>query len=535
MKNIMVVDNDRNFLKLMKRMLEKEGHQVAMAEDGLQALDLLKTYTPDIIFVDLIMPNIDGRSFCRIIRNIKNLDHAKIIILSGIASEERIDFGRWGVNACIAKGPFDETAKHILKVIHQLDISAKQILTEEMIGADMLYPRGVIEELLISKRHFENIVENMSEGVIEINADGRIVYANPSVFSLLNLPDHKLFGSSFIDLFLGNDRNRVDNLLKRKSNRTQKISEDAPLSLSEHLVTSEFLPFKEFGFTGIIIKDVTATKRIEEKLTMAKEEAEKANSSKSNFLANMSHEIRTPLNHIIGFTEMLADRKFGDINETQHEYLCDILESSKHLLSLVNDILDLSKLDAGKMKLEPKTIKLKELLENSFLVVQEMRLKHGIELLLDIKEAPETIYADDRKLKQILYNLLSNAIKFTPDGGKVNLTAKTIERTVRPGQRKDDAKDLKIVIEKRGDTGDKDRMTCVEISVSDTGIGVAPEDQERIFNYFEQVDGPLLHGSHGTGLGLALTKNLVKRHGGIIWVESEGKNKGSKFCFVIPV
>jgi len=152
------------------------------------------------------------------------------------------------------------------------------------------------------------------------------------------------------------------------------------------------------------------------KLAMAKKAADSANRAKSEFLANMSHELRTPLNHIIGFTELVVDKNFGELNEVQEEYLNDTLKSSKHLLSLINDILDLTKVEARKLELEPSDVDLRTLLENSLTMIQEKALKHGIKLLIDMDGIPETIRADERELNQIMYNLLSNAVKFTPEG-----------------------------------------------------------------------------------------------------------------------
>jgi len=157
------------------------------------------------------------------------------------------------------------------------------------------------------------------------------------------------------------------------------------------------------------------------KLIEAKKEAEKANKTKSEFLANMSHELRTPLNHILGFTELLLDKNLGELNASQEEYLGDVHQSSKHLLSLINDILDLAKVEAGKLELRPSGFNLRILLENSLLMIKEKALKHGINLSHHINGIPDTITADERKLKQIIYNLLSNAVKFTPDGGEIRL------------------------------------------------------------------------------------------------------------------
>jgi signal transduction histidine kinase len=247
---------------------------------------------------------------------------------------------------------------------------------------------------------------------------------------------------------------------------------------------------------------------------------------KSEFLANMSHEFRTPLNHIIGFTEIVVDKKYGDLNDKQEKYLENVLQSSQHLLSLINDILDLSKVEAGKLTLELTDVNVKSLLQNSMIMIKEKAIKHGLQLLLNTDTIPETIRADDRKLKQILYNLLSNAVKFTPDGGKINLSAEKIKRyeLELPEMTRPTARNLPDATD-----------NFIKVTVSDTGIGIEPENLIRIFNPFDQVENDAGRKYQGTGLGLSLSKNLVELHGGIIWAESEGENQGSKFSFVIPM
>ncbi len=245
-------------------------------------------------------------------------------------------------------------------------------------------------------------------------------------------------------------------------------------------------------------------------LERKKEAAEAANKAKSEFLATMSHELRTPLNHIIGFTELVADRHFGPLNETQADYLQDVLQSSQHLLELINDVLDLSKVEAGKMMIVPTDLVLEEVLQGSLTMVREKSLRRGIRLDLDLSGAPSGIRADQRKFKQILYNLLANAVKFTPDGGRVSLAAAMIP-------------------------SNNGAPPLLEVSVQDTGIGMAPEDLERVFKTFEQVESSAARQFDGTGLGLALSRSLVELHGGRIWAESEGPNRGSRFAFTLPV
>ena len=233
------------------------------------------------------------------------------------------------------------------------------------------------------------------------------------------------------------------------------------------------------------------------------QQLEIASQHKSQFLANMSHELRTPLNAIIGFSEVLMEKMFGELNERQEEYLNDIFTSGKHLLNLINDILDLSKIEAGKMELEPSSVNLRELLEGSLVVVKERALAHGISLSLDMSDDIDTLIADERKVKQIVFNLLSNAVKFTPDKGKVGIKA-----------RQDDG--------------------AVEIAVWDTGMGIAAEDQQRVFEEFQQVGETLTGKPEGTGLGLALTRRLVELHGGTIRLEST-PGEGSIFTFTLPM
>ena len=265
-------------------------------------------------------------------------------------------------------------------------------------------------------------------------------------------------------------------------------------------------------------QEVDVRKKVENELIIAKEYAEHSSRAKSEFLANMSHELRTPLNHIIGFTEMVLDRNFGDLTAEQEEYLTDVHSSSKHLLSLINDILDLSKVEAGKLEFNPSLVNIRDILTNSLVMIKEKALKHGIKISTDLDGIPESLNADERKLKQILYNLLSNAVKFTPEKGSIWLSAR---RICNGGKQ----------IHDFTNSANSD----LQISVEDNGIGLKKEDVERIFEPFEQVESSANRRFQGTGLGLSLTKSLVELHGGKIWAESEGEGMGTSFIFRIPV
>jgi signal transduction histidine kinase len=268
-------------------------------------------------------------------------------------------------------------------------------------------------------------------------------------------------------------------------------------------------------------REIEEKQRKEKALQQAKAVAEQASRAKSEFLANMSHELRTPLNHIIGFTDLVLSRSFGELTAEQEEFLKDVLGSSRHLLSLINDVLDLAKVEAGKMQLELSAVPIRELLENSLVMVKEKSLKQAIRLSVELDGLPELVQIDERKLKQVVYNLLSNAVKFTPAGGEVRLGAKVME-----------ASEL-LHLPAAGDGNGHTRW--LSVWVSDTGIGMQEKDLERIFNPFEQVEGSTSRKYQGTGLGLALTRRMVELHGGAIWAESGGAEKGSTFRLAIPL
>jgi signal transduction histidine kinase len=262
----------------------------------------------------------------------------------------------------------------------------------------------------------------------------------------------------------------------------------------------EIALLKTFADQAVIaIENVRLFNEIQDK----SRQLEIANQHKSDFLANMSHELRTPLNAIIGFSEVLIEKMFGELNEKQADYLNDIHSSGKHLLSLINDILDLSKIEAGRMELDVAEFDLRSALENAMTLVKERAQRNGISLSLEVDPSLGMFRGDERKFKQILLNLLSNAVKFTSEGGKVGVAA-------RPG------------------------AAAVEFSVTDTGVGIAAEDLAVVFEEFKQVGRDYTRKAEGTGLGLALTKRFVELHGGTIRLASE-PGKGSTFTFTIPL
>ncbi len=303
------------------------------------------------------------------------------------------------------------------------------------------------------------------------------------------LRDRRYLLESFIDI---SERKR----LEAASQRTNEALNQRSAKLEQnHVLMLSMLDDLE--------KSRAALQQANERTKQLAAAAEAANRAKSEFLAAMSHELRTPLNAIIGFSEILRDGTFGELNAKQTRYTDNVLTAGRHLLSLINDILDLSKVEAGKMHLSLSPVNLREVLNHSLTMVRETALAHN--LTLHVEAADDLVLqADERKIKQILFNLLSNATKFTPDGGRITITAERGAEDIR-------------------------------VSVADTGIGLKPEDQGHIFNEFEQVDSTYARKHQGTGLGLALCRKLLALHGGRIWVESAGEGQGSTFRFTVPL
>ena len=262
------------------------------------------------------------------------------------------------------------------------------------------------------------------------------------------------------------------------------------------------------------IVDITERKAAEE-LQLANINLTKANEAKTAFLTTMSHELRTPLNSIIGFSEILQDQTFGEVNQHQARYINNVLVNGRHLLVLINEILEVSTIEAGGMELVLSQFEVREALAEALEAVRLSSAGKEIEMTSEVESELPAIYADESKFKQVVYNLVGNAIKFTPKGGRINVVAFSAQD---------------------GLAGPNQAIPEIRISISDTGIGIKPEDQERIFEAFVQVDSSSTREQVGAGLGLTLTRRLVELHGGRIWVDSEGiEGKVTTFTFVLPV
>ncbi len=450
------------------------------------------------------------------------------------------------VKEALAHGTVQGLANHVLLIARDgsecnIDDSCAPIrtLNGEVVGVVLVF-RDVTkrreienglektrEELEVTKiykdealEYAESIINTVREPLIALDQNLRVVKASRSFYEFFKVKPEDTLGHLIYDL--GNKQWDIDKLrelletiLPQKTTFDDyEVEHDFSTIGKRTMLLNARQIERLLGRERIMllaIEDITERRKIENGLEKAHKDLEMLTAElqrvarvKSEFLANMSHELRTPLNSINGFSEVLYDETFGTLNEKQKKYVNNVLTSGKHLLLLINQILDMAKVEAGKMKLALSSLPMKNLLNDISLLLADMVRKKKVQMLLEIAEDLPNIEADELKVKEVIYNLLSNAVKFTPEGGKIGMRAKKAD-------------------------------SDIEIVVWDTGVGIAPENMEKIFEGFFRVDTPYSRVTEGTGLGLPLSKKLVELHGGRLSVESEGLNKGTLVRFTLPI
>jgi PAS domain S-box-containing protein len=404
------------------------------------------------------------------------------------------------------------------------DNTARKQVEEERIKLD--------QRLRDQQFYTRSLLESNIDALMTTDPRGIITDVNKQMEALTGCTRDELIGAPFKNYFTDSARaeagiHRVLNEGKVKNYELTARARDGTLTVVSYNATTFHDRDRNLQGVFAAARDMTELKRFEQTLQLKNIELENASRMKSEFLANMSHELRTPLNAIIGFSEVLKDGLIGDISDQQRGFIGDIFNSGKHLLSLINDILDLSKVEAGKMMLDLEPVEVSSLFANSLSIVREKAGARNVRLRMDAPEQLGPIETDARKLKQIVYNLLSNAVKFSNEGDEVILRANRVPRA--------EVSQLSGLRTGRSfPLTDSDFTAFLEVSVTDSGIGISPDGLEQLFTPFSQIDSGLARKFEGTGLGLAMVKLLAELHGGSVAVESE-VGEGSCFKVWLPL
>lgn len=549
MKKILVVDNNPVILKLMENFLLKEGHEVVVAKNGLEALEAVKSFEPDIFFVDLVMPKITGDKLCRILRTQKKFTHAFIVILSAVAVEQQVDFTAFGADACIAKGPFKEVEQHIRCVIDAIDSNKTSHLANTILGTEKVFKRIVTEELLSTKKHFETTLNHMAEGFIELTSEFKVVYVNPSAAAILGRPEEKILSENFTDFFMAADKNLlIDTLQKVNDKSPVTVGEKKPFQINNIFLLATFIMVESESTKTIItiLQDITERKIIETELEQYRNNLESIVEARTTELtkkhaqllreinerqqiekeklsleeslrhtqkmealgtmaAGISHDFNNILTAVLGFTELTL-REVRD-NEQLSANLSQVIKAGRRAKDLIRSILTFSR----QKDHEFSPIRIQTILKE---VIKLLRASTPANITVVEKiEDCEAVMADATQVHQIILNLYTNAIQAMKEGGTLTISLRSSRHNSLNGPRKQNITN-----------------NFVDMIIEDTGLGMSKETLAKIYDpYFTTKEA-----GEGTGMGLAVVHGIITSHGGTISAESRPR-EGSLFVVQFPV
>lgn len=549
-KKILVVDNNPVILRLMENFLTKEGHQVRTAIDGIVALDILKEFPAEIIFVDLIMPKISGEKLCMTIRGMPEMHGVVLVVLSAVAVEQQIDFASFGADACIAKGPFKEVESHIRHVFAKVDSGEMSCLSTDVIGTENIFKRIVTAELLSSKKHFEVTLNTMAEGFLELTSTGQIVYANPVAVSFAGVAETSMLAKYFWDFFGGQQYEELNKSFALLGDTPVFIGEQSPFVLNGRYLALTLAPIVEQEQKSVIvlIRDITDRKKTEQEMALYRDQLEDLVQQRSAELlvrnrelqeeiverqrlakakdvleielmqrhkmealgvmaTGIAHDFSNILAAIMGYVDLI---RFAHKDASKNlEYLENIIQAG----SRGKDLIGLIKTFSHPSDNPFSTVDLSGVINDTMMLLHPS-VPANVTITTVIADETPPIFGDSVQIQQVLLNLCTNAIQaMGHEGGCLDLTLKP---SASSPEGTDDA----------NNTVDQ----YVELSVADTGAGIPVENMEKIFDpYFTTREG-----GGGTGLGLAVVHGIVTTHGGRIVVASE-PGQGTKISVYLPV
>lgn len=487
-KKILVVDDNQIVLTFLTNMLEREGHQVVVARDGFSALDILTSFIPDVMFIDLIMPKIGGDKLCRIVRKMQYLNDCFIVILSAAVAEMDFDYTKIGADTCIAKGPFSSMATNVLTAVKESDSPRrKQSPPKPIMGIDTVYARQMTKELLSRNHHLETILESVAEGILEVYAE-KIVYANSTAISLFGLPQEKVLAAYPPDLFDKPVRSLVEALLKSGPGESFEIGPNTPIKLNNRLISIRNLPVKGEEITTIMLmRDVTRRNGLELQLRHAQKME-----AVGTIASGVAHNFRNTLAGISVNCQVIQMNYKDDTK--LNELINRINTSVERGVHLVDGLMRFAR---KQMTTEFNRVNLSTIIKDIYRIINKS-FDEKIKIRLDISELLP-IMGNNAELYQAIMNLCTNARDAMPDGGELRIKAMP-------------------------------EGNMATVIVSDTGIGMDNETKEKCFDPFfttKEVD-------KGTGLGLSTSYGIIKSHEGEIDVDSDSNN-GAAFKIQFPL
>ena len=497
MQKVLAVDNDQFILDFMKDLLEDAGHLVQIAQDGISALDVLETFTPNIIFVDLIMPNIDGTRLCKIIRKMEHLNNARIIILSATANEESFVASELGVEKIIPKGPLAHMANDILKVLEPILEPSPISPSAHGTVKRNIYPRRITRELLSTKKHFELILDRMTEGILEINADRRVVYANRVACTLTGLPEENLLGLDFLSLFSLKDRLWIKNRLEDNRHEREPYAGEATFTLNDYQVTADLLKIKKDQVKHIVILyNVTERKKLEETIIKSERLA-----AIGQLAASVAHQINSPLQGITAILSLMKENSSEDLHIVENIHLLE--GAFESIRDTVLKLLDLNRPSREKKQ----TVNIHNIIKDTLDLVGTYLMQAGIKTYLELHKESIYLTASPLELEHVLLNLINNAIDAITGENPKETGANAGEITIKTKREK----------------------SLLLIEISDSGPGIPKNALDRLFDAFYTRKGNL-----GMGIGLSFCKTIIEKHEGTIAVTNT-PGSGATFRISLPL